>query len=170
MGARGKLLAPFFLCCILVSVKKHTKKIRGESIYFKTYLIGMLSSVFLVPILVFAQRKYEQSIFGLFEYTKDIVDDLILWLFTTGAVVFFLWKIVVQIYKISQGEKVDASFKHFLVYGLIALTVMFTFYAVTSLLAVTFGIQIGIPQFFQNQDGLSPGSGQIQNTRGIITY
>jgi len=130
----------------------------------------MLSSVFLVPILVFAQRKYEQSIFGLFEYTKDIVDDLVLWLFTTGAVVVFIWMIVNQIYKLSQGEKVEDKFKKRLFYGLIALTVMFTFYAVSSLLAVTFGIQIGIPQFFQNQEGLSPGSGQIQNTRGIITY
>lgn len=151
-------------------MKKHFKKTSGESIYFKTYLVGMLSSVFLVPILVFAQRRYEQSIFGLFEYTKDIVDDLILWLFTTGAVVIFIWVIVKQIYSLSQGNKMDPKFKIYLLYGLIALTVMFTFYAVSSLLAVTFGIQIGIPQFFQNQDGLSPGSGQIRNTRGIITY
>lgn len=151
-------------------MKKHVNKIKSESIYFKTYLVGILSSVFLVPILVFAQRKYEQSIFGLFEYTKDIIDDLILWLFTTGAVVIFIWVIVKQIYNLSQGNKIDPNFKKYLFYGLIALTVMFTFYAVSSLLAVTFGIQIGIPQFFQNQDGLTPGSGYVPNSRSIIDY
>jgi membrane protease YdiL (CAAX protease family) len=151
-------------------MKKHIKKIKSESIYFKTYLVGLLSSVFLVPILVFAQKKYEQSIFGLFEYTKDIVDDLILWLFTTGAVVIFIWQIVKYIYALSQGEEKNLShIKGYLFYGLIALTVMFTFYAVSSLLAVTFGIQIGIPQFFQNQDGISPGSGYVPNTRAIIS-
>ena len=150
-------------------MKKQIKKIKSESIYFKTYLVGLLSSVFLVPILVFAQKKYEQSIFGLFEYTKDIVDDLILWLFTTGAVVIFIWQIVKYIYALSQGDEKDLGhIKSYLFYGLIALTVMFTFYAVSSLLAVTFGIQIGIPQFFQNQEGLSPGSGQIRNTQSII--
>lgn len=54
----------------------------------------MLSSVFLVPLFVFAQRKYEQSIFGLFEYTKDIIGDLVLWLVTTGAVVYVLWRLL----------------------------------------------------------------------------
>ena len=152
-------------------MKKTLTKIKNRGVYFKTYLFGVLSSVFLIPILVFAQKKYEQSIFGLFEYTKDIVDDLILWLFTTGAVVIFIWQIVKYIYSLSQGDEKDLKkIQGYLFYGLIALTVMFTFYAVSSLLAVTFGIQIGIPQFFQNQDGLSPGSGQIRNTRGIITY
>jgi hypothetical protein len=152
-------------------VRKVISKINNKGIYFKTYLSGILFSTFLIPILVFAQRKYEQSIFGIFEYTKDIIDDLVLWLFTTGAVVLFLWQIVKYIYALSQGEVKDLSkIQGYLFYGLIALTVMFTFYAVSSLLAVTFGIQIGIPQFFQNQDGLSPGSGRIRNTNSIIDY
>ena len=92
-----------------------------------------------------------------------------MWLFTTGAVIIFLWIIVKQIWELSQGKKIDSSFKKTLLYGLIALTLMFTFYAVSSLLAVTFGIQIGIPQFFQNQDGLSPGSGYVPNSRAIIS-
>lgn len=147
---------------------KNLSKLKERGIYFKTYLIGVLASTFLIPILVFAQRKYEQSIFGLFEYTKDIIDDLVLWLFTTGAVVIFIAMIAWQIWKMAQGRAQGlGEFKSYLLYGLIALTVMFTFYAVSSLLAVTFGIQIGIPQFFQNQDGLSPGSGQVQS-RTII--
>ena len=145
-------------------------KIKSETIYFKTYLVGMLSSVFLVPILVFAQKKYEQSIFGLFEYTKDIIGDLVLWLFTTGAVTIFIFYIAWQIFLIARDGKKDPKFNSYLLYGLIALTVMFTFYAVSSLLAVTFGIQIGIPQFFQNQDGLTPGSGYVPNSRSIIDY
>lgn len=151
-------------------MKKHIKKIKGDSIYFKTYFVGMLSSVFLVPILVFAQRKYEQSLFGLFEYTKDIIGDLVLWLFTTGAVTLFIAYIVYYIWKLSRGDKMDSSMRNYIIYGLIALTVMFTFYAVSSLLAVTFGIQIGIPQFFQDQDGLSPGSGNVPSSRSMIDY
>lgn len=33
--APGETSVPFFLCGILIIVKKHTNKIRGESIYFK---------------------------------------------------------------------------------------------------------------------------------------
>ena len=53
-------------------------------------------------------------------------------------------------------------------YGLIALTLMFTFYAVTGLLAVTFGIQIGIPQFFTDGIGNANGSGNVEKSYSVI--
>jgi membrane protease YdiL (CAAX protease family) len=142
------------------------KKVKQKSIFFKTYLLGFFTSTFLIPLLVLAQKKYSQDIFGIFEYTKDIIDDLVLWLFTTGAVMMFIGYLAYKIYGISQGES-PKGVSRFVLWGLIALTLMFTFYAVSSLIAVTFGIQIGIPQFFQNQDMLSPGSGRVQS-RSII--
>ena len=141
-----------------------------NKIYLKTYLSGVLVSFILLPILVYAQKKYTQDLFGIFEYLKDIIDDIVLWLFTTGAVTLFIGYLAYQIFQISQGKKISSDTNRYIIYGLIALTLMFTFYAVSSLIAVTFGIQIGIPQFFRDQDGLSPGSGQIQNTRSIIDY
>ncbi len=159
----------------------HVKKSKVKSgllnikntLLLKTYLFGILSSSILIPLIVFAQKKYTQDLFGIFEYAKDIIDDIVLWLFTTGAVAYFLYLLAKGIYNIATGnEGADGRKKmnNTIIYGLIALTLMFTFYAVSSLIAVTFGIQIGIPQFFRDQDGLSPGSGQIQNTRSIIDY
>ena len=163
-----KHVATFFLCGILISVKR-----KINILYLKTYFIGIVASVILLPILVYAQKKYTQDLFGIFEYTKDIIDDIVLWLLTTGAVAYFLYLLAKGIYNIATGNEGPDGRKKMndtIVYGLIALTLMFTFYAVSSLIAVTFGIQIGIPQFFRDQDGLSPGSGQIQNTRSIIDY
>lgn len=140
-----------------------------KKILLKTYILGIFSSIILLPILVYAQTKYSQDLFGLFEYLLDIINDIVIWLITTGAVIFFIAYLAWQVWKISQGKKVQGT-GWVILYGLIALTVMFTFYAVSSLIAVTFGIQIGIPQFFGGQDGLSPGSGQIPNTRSIIDY
>lgn len=134
----------------------------SRHLYLNMYLIGLgLSSIF-VPFFAYAATTYSQDLFGLFEYAKDIIDDLVLWLFTTGAVIIFLFYLVRYLYDISRGKIDDSSIKRYILYGLIALTLMFTFYAVAGLIAVTFGIQLGIPQFFGQQSGLSPGSGTVQ--------
>lgn len=136
--------------------------------YLKTYLFGLGLSFLFVPFFAFAATTYSQDLFGLFEYLKDIINDLVLWLFTTGAVLLFLGGLTYKLYQLSNGEKVQGNLKQFILPGLIALTVMFTFYAIVGLIAVTFGIRIGIPQFFKTQDGLSPGSGNINRSYSVI--
>lgn len=132
------------------------------------YLLGFGLSFLFVPLFAFAATTYSQDLFGIFEYIKDIIDDIVLWLFTTGAVAMFLGVLSYRLYRMSQGEIDTKGTNRYIMYGLIALTVMFTFYAVVGLIAVTFGIQIGIPQFFRAQDGLTPGSGTVRNSYSII--
>ncbi len=139
-----------------------------RNIFLKTYLLGICFSFLFVPFFAYAATTYTQDLFGIFEYTKDIINDIVLWLFTTGAVLLFLGGLTYQLYQLSQGGKVQGNLKKYILPGLIALTLMFTFYAVVGLIAATFGIRIGIPQFFGGQDLLSPGSGNIQRTYSVI--
>lgn len=149
-----------------MSKKKETKKIK--SLYLKTYILGLGFSFFFVPLFAYAATTYSQDLFGLFEYAKDLIDDLVLWLFTTGAVLAFMWYVLSNIFAIVRGGKPKDNWQKNTLMGLIALTLMFTFYAVSGLLAATFGIQIGIPQFFKAQDGLSPGSGNVERSYSVI--
>lgn len=153
---------------IEVKSKKKSNGFFTRNIYLKTYLIGLGLSFLFIPFFAYAATTYTQDLFGLFEYLKDIIDDIVLWLFTTGAVIIFLGVLAYKLYKITNGEKNHSATNQYILYGLIVLTLMFTFYAVVGLIAVTFGIQIGIPQFFNQQDGLSPGSGNVQRSYSVI--
>ncbi len=144
-------------------MKKNTQK-NFKNIYLKTFLYGVLFSFLVTPFFTYAATTYSQDLFGLFEYAKAIINDIVLWLIVTGAVCFYIYKLVKMIW----DGKFDSDAKQYILYGLIALTLMFTFYAVASLIAVTFGIPIAIPQFFKEQDGLSPGSGNINRSYGVI--
>jgi len=155
-----------------INENKNEKKSDGffsRNIYLKTYLLGIGLSFIFIPLFAYAATTYDQDLFGIFEYVKDIIDDIFLWLLTTGAVLYFLGTLSYKLYELSQGKLKDKSeTNNYILYGLIALTLMFTFYAVVGLIAVTFGIKIGIPQFFGGQDGLTPGSGNIQRTYSVI--
>ena len=146
---------------------KKKKNFFNKNIYLKTYLLGLGMSFLFAPVFAYAATTYSQDLFGLFEYLKDIIDDIVLWLFTTGAVLMFLGYLAYKLYDLSQGGKTD-GLNRYILYGLIALTLMFTFYAVSGLIAVTFGIQIGIPQFFGGQTGLTPGSGNVNQSYSVI--
>lgn len=147
--------------------KKKAQK-RSGNIYLKTYFLGLAFSFLFIPLFAYAATTYSQDLFGLFEYAKDIIDDLVLWLFTTGAVLFFIGYLAYQVY--ANGGKPEERKKilSYIMYGLIALTIMFTFYAVSGLIAVTFGVKLGIPQFFQEQTGLTPGSGNVERSYSVI--
>lgn len=148
-------------------MKKINNRKIDKNIYLKTYLLGIGFSFLFIPLFAYAATTYTQDIFGLFEYTKAIINDLVLWLFTTGAVIAFLGYLAWQIFQISQGKD-DKDLRGNILKILVALTLMFTFYAVSGLIAVTFGIQIGIPQFFGGQDGLSAGSGNVNRSYSVI--
>lgn len=147
---------------------RYMKKKIQKNIYLKTYIIGVATSFLFLPLAAYAATTYSQDLFGIFEYAKDIIDDIVLWTFTTGAVLFFIYRIVVYIYQgADKSDKRKEQLKY-IVYGLIALTLMFTFYAVAGLIGATFGISLGIPQFFGGQTGLTPGSGNVQRSYSVI--
>ncbi len=139
-----------------------------KNIYLKTYLFGLGLSFLFVPFFAYAATTFSQDIFGLFEYAKAIIDDIVLWLFTTGAVICFLAYLTLQIYRVSVGTVKREEVNKYILYGLMTLTLMFTFYAVAGLIAVTFGMKLGIPQFFKTQDGLSAGSGNVNRSYSVI--
>lgn len=144
-------------------MKKFTAK-KIKNIYLKTYLLGMFLSFLFLPFFAYAATTYSQDIFGLFEYAKDIFNDIILWLIVTGAVIFYMFNLLKHLLK---DPSSDES-KKYMLYGIITLTLMFTFYAVMALISTTFGIQLGIPQFFGGQTGLTPGSGNVSPSYSII--
>jgi hypothetical protein len=148
--------------------KENSKKKGSKSIYLKTYLFGLGLSFIFFPFFAYAATTYSQDLFGLFEYAKDIINDLVLWLIVTGSVMLFVYRLVKFLWTGSESAAKRKEALQYIMYGLIALTLMFTFYAVVGLIAVTFGIQIGIPQFFKTQDGLSPGSGNVQKSYSVI--
>ena len=143
---------------------KKTKENSYKNIYLKTFLYGILFSFLVTPIFTYAATTYSQDLFGLFEYAKAIINDIVLWLIVTGAVAWYIFRLVKMIWE----GKHEKEQKQYILFGLIALTLMFTFYAVAGLIAVTFGIQLGIPQFFGGQDGLSPGSGNVNRSYSVI--
>jgi FtsH-binding integral membrane protein len=148
-------------------IKKSKSYFSDKNIYLKTYLLGIGVSFLFIPFFAYAATTYTQDLFGIFEYAKDIIDDIVLWLFTTGAVLIFLGYLAKKLFELSRGGKTDGLSKYIL-WGLVVLTLMFTFYAVIGLISATFGIRIGIPQFFGGQDLLSPGSGNIQRSYSVI--
>lgn len=148
--------------------KDNTKNKGSKNIYLKTYLFGLGLSFIFFPFFAYAATTYSQDLFGLFEYAKDIINDIVLWLIVTGSVMIFVYRLVKFLITGSENAAKRKEAMQFIFYGLIALTLMFTFYAVVGLIAVTFGIQIGIPQFFKTQDGLSPGSGNVQKSYSVI--
>lgn len=151
-----------------MSKQKTQKILFKRNIFLKTYLLGICFSFLFIPFFAYAATTYTQDLFGIFEYVKDIIDDIVLWLFTTGAVLLFLFFLSKKLFELSQGKKDVSGTNRYIMYGLIALTLMFTFYAVIGLIAVTFGIRIGIPQFFGGQSGLTPGSGNVQRSYSVI--
>lgn len=108
---------------------------------FKETLIYL--TLTLVPNLVFAQ-SYSSDLKGVVNYLVDFLKTSVLWLIFAMAVIFFLWNILNFIRK---PDKVQESGKYIL-WGLVALTVMFTLYSIVGLFAQTFNFEIGIAQFF----------------------
>lgn len=100
-------------------------------------------SILTLPSFAFAQ-SYSSDLRGLVDYLVEFLKTSVLWLIFAAAVIFFLWNVLNYLRK---PDKVQESGKYIL-WGLVALTVMFTLYSLISLLADTFNFSIGIAQFF----------------------
>jgi hypothetical protein len=108
----------------------------------------ILLNLLLLPSLVFAQES-GFNLFGLVGNLVDVLNTTVIYLIFAFAVLFFMYHIAMYIYSGNDEGKRSESRKYML-YGIIALTVMFTTYGLIGLLAITFGINeslIGIPSF-----------------------
>jgi flagellar biosynthesis protein FlhB len=96
-----------------------------------------------LPAFVLAQT-YDNSLFGLANYLIDLIKNVVLWLIFSFAIIFFLWNIIKFL---RDPSKVSQS-GSYIIWGIVALTVMFSIYGLIGLVAETFGLEVGIPQFF----------------------
>lgn len=106
----------------------------------------LLSQIFLLPTFAFAQQ-YDFDLFGLGNYLIDLIKNVALYLIFSLAIIFFLWNILMFI---KDPSKVKDSGKYIL-WGILALTVMFTIYGLIGLVAETFNLSLGLPQFFTGE-------------------
>lgn len=109
----------------------------------KLRYLSLLAALLSTPLLALAQG-YSSDLKGLVDYLVNFLKTSVLWLIFALAVIFFLWNILNYLRK---PDKVQESGKYIL-WGLIALTVMFTLYSLVGLIAETFNFEIGIAQFF----------------------
>jgi hypothetical protein len=109
----------------------------------KLRYLSLLAGLLSTPLLALAQG-YSSDLKGLVDYLVNFLKTSVLWLIFALAVIFFLWNILNYLRK---PDKVQESGKYIL-WGLIALTVMFTLYSLVGLFAETFNFEIGIAQFF----------------------
>lgn len=113
----------------------------GDYMNLRRFSFSLVALV--TPVLTYAQ-SYSSDLKGLVDYLVNFLKTSVLWLIFAAAVIFFLWNILNYLRK---PDKVQESGKYIL-WGLIALTVMFTLYSLVGLIAQTFNFEIGIAQFF----------------------
>jgi hypothetical protein len=107
----------------------------------------LLASFIIVVPALSVSFAYESNLFGLGQYILDFIRTTVLWLIFALAIIFFLWNVLMYI---KDPAKIKDSSKYML-FGLIALTVMFTVYGIIRLFADTLNFEIGIPKFFVGQ-------------------
>lgn len=127
----------------------------------KILLINLFVLSFIIsPILVFAQGNGgntttvnpacklpdKAKIQDIFDYVSCIISKSIIPLIFTLAVAFFVWG-VVQYMLASADEHKKEMGKQYMVWGIIALTVMVSVWGLVNLVGNTFGLDTGfIPQ------------------------
>lgn len=120
--------------------------------YF-TKLLILLNFVFLLPTFVFAQysgptqsQPAPQNLSEFFGIITSLIGNAIIPLIFTIAFMFFVWGVVQYVlYPDDEGKK-DKG-RQFMIWGLIALTVMFSTWGLVNILAGTFGIDTSfVPQ------------------------
>lgn len=107
--------------------------------YF-TKLLILLNFVFLVPVIVFAEDPSPpQNLGEFFNIITGLIGNSIIPLIFTIAFMFFVWGVVQYVlYPDDEGKKEKG--RQFMIWGLIALTVMFSVWGLVNILTGTFGI------------------------------
>lgn len=115
--------------------------------FMKSTLYKLSPFALLALVLPSQALAYSSDLQGLAEYLAEFAKTSVLWLIFALAVIFFLWNILKYL---RNPDKIQESGKYIL-WGLVALTVMFTVYSIIGLFAQTFNFEVGIPQFFIGQ-------------------
>ncbi len=140
----------------------------------KKYLTEAILILSVSPLSVFATAGVT-DFSGLGQFINDIKDNVIVnlsALFLTAAVVAFFYGVVNYIISIRNGEtKGVADGKQFMLWGLIALFVMFSVWGIVTFAQKTLGIegktQIDIPSIrFQDTGAASAGNNAVSPAGG----
>lgn len=81
----------------------------------------------------------------LFNYITCIISRSVVPLIVALAVVMFIWGVIQYVINADEEAK-RAEGRQFMIWGIIALTVMVSIWGLVSILAATFNIQTVIPQ------------------------
>ena len=110
--------------------------------YF-TKLLVLFSFTLILPLVSFAQNTPPADLAGFFGIITSLLGNAIIPLIFTIAFMFFVWGVVQYVlYPDDEGKKEKG--RQFMIWGLIALTVMFSVWGLVSILTGTFGIDTSI--------------------------
>ena len=97
-----------------------------------------LLSLVLTPFIIFAAEP-PKDLAGFFKIITNLIAKSIVPLIFTLAFMFFIWGVVQYVlYPDDEGKKEKG--RSFMIWGLIALTVMFSVWGLVTILTGTFGI------------------------------
>lgn len=115
------------------------------NIVIKTFGLGNASAPSLAPG-VCEELTGNPSIGGLFSYVTCLIGRSVIPLIFALALATFVWG-VVKFFIIDVNEEAKRSQgKQFMIWGIIALTVMVSVWSLVRILGTTFNIPIGVPQ------------------------
>ncbi|PIR68971.1 hypothetical protein COX93_03405 [Candidatus Nomurabacteria bacterium CG_4_10_14_0_2_um_filter_30_12] len=86
----------------------------------------------------------------LLSYVSCIIGKSVIPLIFALATVMFIWGVVQYVINNEEDAKREKG-KQFMIWGIIALTVMFSVWGLVRILGNTFGIQYAIPQLKQSK-------------------
>lgn len=101
--------------------------------------LGFVFVIF-TPVVLFAQNSTaKKGLAGFFETIRSLLADSVVPVLFALAFVYFIWGVVQYVlYPDDEGKKTKG--KQYMVWGLIALTVMFSIWGLVTVLGDTFGI------------------------------
>jgi uncharacterized membrane protein len=120
----------------------------------KKYLLLLL-----VPSLALAAPV---TVSGVVDFLITFFNEVMIWLVFSFTILFFFIQLTLFLWNKKNGKSIKDQ-RNYMIYALVALTIMFTFYAIVYLFAETFGIkaEVGVPQFFKG--GIKSGTQQKSN-------
>lgn len=103
---------------------------------------SLLTSVFLAPVLVFAQGRTGSGIQSLLQQVMSIITQLIP-IVIGIAVLMFLWGVLK--YVTAKGEEDQKEARGVMLYGIIALFVMVSVWGLVNILGDTLNLNRAVP-------------------------
>ncbi len=130
----------------------------------KLFYVFLVLSIVLSPVFIYAQGNggstpvttvgcslaNDAKLQDLFNYINCIINISIIPLIFTVAMAFFVWGVVQYMLADANESKREIG-KQYMVWGIVALTVMVTMWGLVNMLGNTFGLDTGfVPQVSPN--------------------